>query len=222
MDVVAFCEKRNDPVAFNAVFEQKEYAGLEGNPFLEQQLARGEYIPVLKSLWCEKDSERKIKWLRSKQDGTHAPLLYELAVEEFLVQPTLRKLYTFCIPIVKTANLRVYQDAACLKANANFPDIVSERMDSIYMKCLENLSETILKRKLEDIPPRLVKESDKETLNMWVAIATFSFSLKIPEKNWLRWYYSSVPSMCDYEIPQEENPREIINKLARSVFKNYS
>ena len=53
-NVVNFCEKRLDVTAFEQEFSQPQPLTLEQ---ISQQLASGDYIPVLKALWSEQENQ---------------------------------------------------------------------------------------------------------------------------------------------------------------------
>ena len=81
-DAVAFCQIRNDPEAVAAIIQAGKAEGLSKSDELKALAEKGEYIPVLKAVWSERDRSRRLEWLRANA-SLHAPLMFELALAEF-------------------------------------------------------------------------------------------------------------------------------------------
>ena len=133
-NVVAFCEVRLDQAAVTKII-QKE-AGLTKEDQLIRHLALGEYMPVLKAIWSERDRSKRLQWLRSHQSEMHAPLLYEQAVVEFSQSPTEETLLQVSFPLLFEAGFRVFQDSQCCQdASVKQGDCVM-RMQLVYQNSL--------------------------------------------------------------------------------------
>lgn len=107
-DVVSFCGKRLDPREASAVMNRE---GVQARS-LEENLQSSNYIPVLTAVWGERDKQRRLEWLRSHAD-LHAPLLFELAIAEFVAQPMVDTLASIVVPLIQAATFRAHQDSQC-------------------------------------------------------------------------------------------------------------
>jgi hypothetical protein len=186
-DIVAFCSKRN---TFDvAITNGAHVAGLANPDELQACLQNGEYIPVLKAIWSERDLERRVSWLR-QYSSLHAPLMFELAMAEFEHSPTRETLAFVSFPLIHAAASRVLQDCSCSvdrieKLDAKAPDIVIRQIyfGSIDLFLTKIRCKAVLQFSEDTNLPLL--EKTKETMRQ-------SLSAPLPTPEWLKAYGKSL------------------------------
>lgn len=133
---IQFSEFRSESKVVEKIREEIIANGLNLNneAFLLQKLENSEYVPILKALWSETDEKVRLEWLRSHA-GYHAPLMYELAIEEFVNTPSMDTYRKISIPLMKAAAQRAFQDANCL-IDLVAAQLLPHTMDNAYQKAL--------------------------------------------------------------------------------------
>lgn len=110
--VFDYCAQRLDPEFIKQIRNDAGDADVRA-PDVENYLKKGMYIPVLTAIWGERDQGRLVQWLRSHAEY-HAPLMFERAIVEFEVAPTLQTVVRVSLPWLQAAAFRTYQDQTCL------------------------------------------------------------------------------------------------------------
>lgn len=185
IDITQFCEQHFDEIAKNSKIQGK---GLGDTQSLQQSLDKGDYIPVLRAVWSEKDTIRQLQWLREKAALLHAPLMFELALAEFSSTPDINKIKTFylvSIPLIKAAAFRVMQDAQC-STRSSFPHgTIGEKMAKIYTKALERRATVALGKTRAQL---LTTEQEMRLFMIKMAIeetALRSIMQELPPPTWI-------------------------------------
>ncbi len=110
-DIIIFTFKRNQPHAVQKIALDNN--GMNNMNALENNLQSGDYIPVLKALWSEKDIKKKIDWLQEKKHESHPILLFELSVEVVKEDPSLSNLEE-SLYLLELGKYRTDLDAICV------------------------------------------------------------------------------------------------------------
>ena len=188
-NVVNFCEKRLDVTAFEQEFSQPQPLTLEQ---ISQQLASGDYIPVLKALWSEQDKQRRFEWLRQQEKDLHAPLLFEQAIAEFEVLPTIETIIKTCIPLISIANFRVKQDMQCSKDPSVCKGDAAIRMQNTYNQALaKKAGKNLYKRVCSTIE----KNHPQETIDLYQKVTEAAEERKsknLPNPTWIGFHGMSM------------------------------
>ena len=112
-------------------------------------MKKSDYIPILKAIWSERNRTLRLKWLQSHAAEFHAPLMYEQAISEFVVNPTAATLFQKTLPLIRAATFRVYQDSQCCKDSSVCKGDAPLRMESTYRISLNRQIEKRYKQSLE-------------------------------------------------------------------------
>ncbi len=197
---VSFCYNRLNPSSIDAIIKNNS-EGLS-KPSLTKDLEKGNYISVLSAVWGEKDKIRRLTWLRLNAE-LHAPLMYELAIAEFVNNPTLETITKITFPLLKAATFRVTQDASCSDDSTVSHGDAHLCMDGTYRDALGKA----VKKYAKDITPAIfaakTKEAQSEVQQKICEIArqTLENLDKLPNPTWIGYHGLDVhingyPTMC--------------------------
>jgi hypothetical protein len=176
IDAVSFSALRLNPVFLQE--NAKKNSGLQNEESLVQALKNGDYVTVLKAIWGERDRERCLMWLRKNSGTLHAPILYELALEEFKASPCVETVVRVSFPLIRAATFRVRQDGICFEdASIALSDIL---MDNVYSRSLRYLM------KEKGIPVILESESKGYCLGTILSVAKKSLTQLLPSPMWVQ------------------------------------
>jgi hypothetical protein len=154
----------------NPLFIQKESSGYKGLCNLKELdgwLIGCNYACIIKSLWSEQLPEKKVVWLKEKEDAFHFPLLFEQSIEEFLINPTLKTASKISIPLIMAATIRLKQDLCCLNMDEEESHCIVDSLEGAYYEALTELThrklgisvpEILL---IEDSGPNIIEKIDK-------------------------------------------------------------
>lgn len=115
--IKSFCQNRNVSEETDKLIEQNrksEKPGLSDEGHVDKLLSEGQYKKVMVALWSEKNRARSLTWLQRHEPELHVPLLYEQAIAEFVVNPSIETIRDKTIPLLKIAKMRFVQDAICI------------------------------------------------------------------------------------------------------------
>ncbi len=168
----------------DAVIRADNGVGLS-EPTLGADLQAGNYGPVLKSLWCERDRTRRLDWLRSKANELHPPLMFEQAIAEFGADPTATTVNLVSIPMMQGAAFRVTQDFACAADRSVRVEGAADCLVKIYMERLEKQVQLKLRCSIKDISS---DERDPACLAKIREIAQAAIDQTLPSPRWVGWH----------------------------------
>lgn len=86
-DAVSYTSNKNNQAFITKLSET--YHGLSNERQLEDLLRQQNYIEVLNYLWTEPDANKRLAWLERKIPASHPILMFELAEEYYLQNPSL-------------------------------------------------------------------------------------------------------------------------------------
>jgi hypothetical protein len=189
-DVVSFCEIRNDPKAFSAYIQAEGAQGISNGEALKALAEKGDYIPVLKAIWSEKDHTRQLTWLRSNA-SLHAPLMFELALAEFAAAPTVETIELISFPLISAANLRINQDSVCSQDYFIY-SLPPSDMGKAYCKSLDQLMQKHLFHPFDrfNLSQRCLQASIQKSIETLLS----SKSLPLPNPTWISWHTDATAS----------------------------
>lgn len=124
-------------------------SGLTSIDEISCYLASGDYIPVVKAVWAEKNELLRLNWLKEQEANLHAPLLAELGLAEFMANPTTDTVCQLSFPLIKAASKRVAQDALAIK-DASLQDAMYV-FELTYTEILNHLCQQKLNSSLYSI-----------------------------------------------------------------------
>lgn len=190
--VVNLCDQeRLNPIELSNI-RKANPKGLTETATLSEHLSRNDYIPVLYSIWSERNQARRLEWLKLQAPSLHAPLLFEQAIAEFAAAPTVDTINTISFPLMKVAGFRVSQDMTCsTDPSVSFGD-AAVRLTIAYQSRLEKLVKKHLNKSLaqiltenKDIRMAAIEKKAKETIQA-------SLSCQLPLPDWIGWHGMSV------------------------------
>lgn len=183
--VTQFCWNRIDPEKANRIIQANKKVGLSDREGLNQALKEGEYVPVIASIWAERNKEIRLNFLREKSCELHAPLMFEHGLAEFNAEPTVDTFINITMPLFIAARFRVMQDAKCSK------DITVEKgdpQDSLLMVYTTSLG-TSIKKHLNSEYSQIIKENNNEvqvqTRLKVLQVAEQTLTQELPNPGWL-------------------------------------
>lgn len=100
--------------AMSGIIEKHKATGLRREGGWDALLQKGDpedWVRIARGVWAERDRAFRLDWLRSLEDVAHPILLAELAVAEFVADPTTRTLERRSVPILTFAMERVREEA---------------------------------------------------------------------------------------------------------------
>lgn len=215
---VSFSELRLNQKEVATVIRQNSQ-GLSHSEILDQNLAQGNYIPVLSAIWGEKDKLRRLDWLRSQEHQLHAPLMFEQAIAEFTNSPTAETVATISLPLIRAAAFRVHQDAQCSRDASVYNGDASPRMQNTYVMALQNaIKKYAPSLRLEKIQEEKRDEMQVEIKKKLREIVekTLSAPNTLPDPTWIG--YHSIMSVFG-EAPQM-HPREEFDKKRQEMVQS--
>lgn len=194
-DTASFCALRNQPVVANAIIEEGRAEGLSRTDYLKRLAEEGQYIPVLKAVWSERDRPRRLEWLRANA-SLHAPLMFERAIAEFALSPTVQTIHLVSLPLIEAAKLRVQQDCQCSQDPSVYAGDAHELMAHIYLESLERLSLEKLHQSVDRSgsfrgEQAAIVEKKLETMRL-------SMSTPLPSPEWTKWH---SPGALTWNMP---------------------
>ena len=134
VNVINWCEVRlNKERSSEIIKEHPE--GLSNETALKEALRVQDYVGLLKSVWGERDREKRLAWLQTK--SFEAVLPYELALAEFKMSPSIETLATKTLPFFAVASARARIDMACSR-NQPLGSFYLQ-MENTYYQALEKL-----------------------------------------------------------------------------------
>jgi hypothetical protein len=190
-DVVAFCRKSLDPVAINQMFQENRGRDLS-DPLLGTNLQAGKYIDVLVSLWCERDRQRRLEWLRAKSPELHPVLMFEQAIAEFTDEPTIETINLISIPLMNSAGFRVDQDSRCAQDISVKEGDAAQYMYTTYVERLDRRVRAVLTRSIVSIYEENPEWREEAIKAKVLATVQASLTRTLPSPNWVGWHGTSV------------------------------
>lgn len=185
-NLVSFCEQRLKREAVSQIIK-KNKEGVN-SPQIEEKLQSNDYISVLSLIWGERDSAKRLSWLRNHASELHAPLLYEQAIAEFKESPTVETVVQVSLPLIKAASFRVRQDAQCSQDPSVYNGDAHLRMEMTYGQALIEG----MKKYASDLDLGTIQSQNKDaireaTLNKVKEIAqqTIANPDALPSPNWI-------------------------------------
>ncbi len=183
VNVMNWCEVRlNKEKASDIIREHPE--GLSNEIALKEALRVQDYVGLLKSVWGERDREKRLAWLQTK--SFEAVLPYELALAEFKMSPSIETLATKTLPFFAVASARARIDVACSR---------DKPLGSFYLQ-MENTYYQAL--------GRLIIERTK---------VDSSFPLSLSKENRIKNFENSIRKLQELKenIPALSSPRWVEN-----------
>lgn len=110
-DVVSYTNNRVDQQFIDNL--SKKYDGLKDQDKINELLKNQNYIEVLNYLWTEPDHAKRLNWLKEKLPENHPILMFELASEYQLKDPTIETYLNKTMPWILAGARRTYLDALC-------------------------------------------------------------------------------------------------------------
>lgn len=217
-DVVAYCQKQMYPREGHTFTPQPLLPCFID---LEAHLKKRDYIPVIKWIWHQRQHDvlNVLEVLRGQLKASHPPLMYELAILEFMVNPSEETLHLTSLPLIKAASSRVFQDASCLEGSETFKEKLMDDMERCYVTHLEWLSIKHLEKKLDQAGVCLQTRREKKIKSAIIKAAICSQLNEPSEENWLRWY-GNEPSWIP--IPLKNNYKKVARSIAKSTIRKFT
>ena len=131
--------------------------GLNNEANVNCLLQEHNYIEVLKHLWSEPDCKKRCAWLEKKIDENHPILIFELAEDCFLQNPTLECYLTKTMPKVIAAAMRTLLDARCTDDACGV--MAAEQLLTSYQQRI--ITKLLDVYTLEEIEDYIVNHSDQ-------------------------------------------------------------
>lgn len=195
----------------NADFIQQEAKGAKFQPpLLEESLAQGEWMPLMKGLWSDEEGIRALHWLREKEKNFLPPLLYEQSIQEFFQTPTLSTAAKTSIPLVVLATVGLKQHESFIQKGALLNDSVADIFQDKYLDMLNQLLGRFHKTSL----PELVLSTDCAS-HIFQKVHQFSVTCALPKPREISWL------MRDPLKLESLNPFEEWPKLGREVVQSW-
>ena len=217
--VVTFSEIRNDQKEANKII--KANTGLSHLSEIADKLSSGDYIPVLKAVWSEKDKPKRLQWLREQvNDGLHAILCFELAVAEFAAAPTADTLNLIALPLIKAGVFRTKQDEKCI--NDNSLGDAYYLLEVNYWRSLRNIAS----RKGQSIEQMMADEEWKKKREDAIfakmkEIAERSLIISLPSPKWIA-YHGLSAFIGDISIKSVDECKQIRDAFAKETIQGVS
>jgi len=154
-DVVSYTSRKNDQQFLSQLL--KSHHGLLDTDNLERLLLEQNYIEVLNCLWSEPDASKRCAWLEQMSHQQHPLLMFELA-EEYCVQNPSIETYGFkAFPRLIVAARLTAIDAAC-SSDRSVSVAASYLLETYQGRIVEQL----LEKYTEEDFSSYIKEHDKE------------------------------------------------------------
>lgn len=140
-DVVAHTCRKNDPAYLAEI--KAQYAGIRDEKKMGDLLQKQDYIELLNHLWSETDGQKRLAWLEGNVGLQHPILLFEIAEEYYMQNPTPQTYVLKTKPFLLAGMSRAMVDAACtsdasVSAAAEF--LIFYYHDRIIMDLLASFS----------------------------------------------------------------------------------
>lgn len=159
-------------------YQARGYNGLSNIQDLSEKLGRGDYMPVLKSLWSEQNSEKKIIWLRDNS-AYHVPLMLERAVAEVEQTPTIETIVNVSLPLIEAALFRIQQDFSCCHEKDTLSFFIKDTYQKVVIgKFFDQLKQVPSQKRFSKIKQKVIEvaqetltklENDKLVPPNWIA-----------------------------------------------------
>lgn len=111
-DVVSFIAVRANPEEMKKIVQNGK--GLSNMKEVDQMLKDNDYIGVLKSVWSEKDTKKKMAFLQAQANAGHPLFMLELGIENLKQTPTLENFISNAQPWLVSGIVRTQQDLECI------------------------------------------------------------------------------------------------------------
>lgn len=145
-DVVLFSTYKSENIKETL---QKSYNGLSDEEKLDTLLQEQNYIEVLKHLWSEPDVCKRLTWLEKKINENHPILIFELAEDYYLKDPTLECFLTKTMPWIIAGATRTLLDTRCTKDNS-VSSCVDQLLATYHQRIVEKCLETYTLEQMEE------------------------------------------------------------------------
>jgi hypothetical protein len=213
-DIVCFCSLRNNPEAADRIV--RESHGLSDLETIERNLASGDYTSVLKAVWSERDRSKRLTWLRDHFRLLHAPLMYELAIAEFVAQPSVETINKISIPLMKVASFRIAQDASCVNDSSAQAGVSA--MEYVYTTALR----TQVEKKLPNISLEHIFEQNRDERLACIKakvreVAEMSKHTHLPDPTWIAFHGMKVIITGHVEMAPQERWHELTDQVANKI-----
>jgi hypothetical protein len=177
-NVLGFLEDYAIPKNYERLIEDKSEICLS-DPAVEHFLHQGHFPRVLTALWREQDLSKRVAWLVSKSPALHPILMYEEAIDKFILQPSEEQLIQESLPLFDAAYFRVCQDAEC-SLNPEVKTSIKERINERYRTRLSCLVYRHLRQPFTILEPTIKKREINAARVQQVAKETLQKELGSP------------------------------------------
>ena len=217
MSATEYCSFRNQPDEAHQIIQEHKSVGLSDDAALQQYLANGEYVEVLQHIWAERNRNCRLDWLRSNAANLYAPLMYELAISEFVMNPTVETVNLVSLPLLAAASFRVRQDVQCFTTWNTKSASVDEQMELVYRTSLDTQIQKHLQTSLASILETNIEERNQAVNQKVVQTAKKSMEINLPNPDWagkgLRSFFGTV------KIAVPEKQKEITDQYAQAIIE---
>ncbi|NDE63518.1 MAG: hypothetical protein EB053_04105 [Chlamydiae bacterium] len=195
----------------NPDFIQQEAKGAKFQPpLLEENLAQGDWMPLMKGLWSDEEGIRALHWLRENEKKILPLLLYEQSIQEFFQTPTLSTASKTSIPLIVAATLKLKQHESFIQKGALLNDSVADIFQDKYLDMLNQLLGRFHKISL----PELILSTDCAS-HIFQKVHQFNSSSILPKPREISWL------MRDPLNLESLNPVDEWPKLGREVVQSW-
>lgn len=123
-----------------------------------------------------------------------APILYELAISEFILSPTAETVAKISLPLIAIASFRVEQDEACFFQNGKKNDSIQEEIAfRMEINCKNALKKAMKVHapslSMKEIETLEVTQSIDEQVKE-IAQHTLDMAERLPNPRWICWYHT--------------------------------
>lgn len=195
----------------NPDFIQQEAKGAKFQPpLLEESLAQGDWILLMKGLWSDEEGIRALYWLRENEKKFLPLLLYEQSIQEFFQTPTLSTASKTSIPLIVAATLKLKQHESFIQKGALLNDSVADIFQDKYLDMLNQLLGRFHKISL----PELILSTDCAS-HIFQKVHQFNSSSILPKPREISWL------MRDPLNLESLNPVDEWPKLGKEVVQSW-
>ncbi len=111
-DAVLFALSKNNPEELQKISDSNQ--GIQDENLLDNNLSQNDYVAILKSLWSEKDPQKRMRWLKKHEAENRPLLLFELAAELMTESPNPAN-FEESLYLLELAKSLAELDAVCIE-----------------------------------------------------------------------------------------------------------
>jgi hypothetical protein len=192
-NLAAFCEHHYAPKGAQSIDAEKATQKIDAKieASMRTFLEGCDYVSVLRYLWNEPDQRRRLAWLRDHHQlkVLHAPLYYELAVEELATNPAAQTLVEVSLPLLKKARALTDVASSCCRLPAlTRPSELGEKMDTVYKTSLNQILQDNLGTTIEYLLKENKGAFERATAKSYRGIAEDISTKSLPPPVWAGHY----------------------------------